>query len=929
MKKKVISLAILFLLISFPLNSQDGSIFKLFQNPEVPNGPILAILPYGDTIFVGGSFHFWGPPIGSFGVFDLATGDVDLDFFRISNLSLHKILPDNKGGFYICGEGSPGSKNLLVKDGTSKIFKSVIHVNPDGSVDENFNAPTFKPYVNAPIYSMALYDTILFVLGNFQKVNDSSRTYLAALDARTGRILPWRTDSIVFSSLWKSGIAIYDTILYVYGDIKQVGDSIRTGIAAFDIRTGKLLPWNPSVKGEVYAIAIYNDIVYIGGDFDSVGTYKRSNLAAINKITGEVTNWAPNASSFVYALKVYGSKLFVGGAFERIDTVRRNKIACFDLTTGQLTNWQANVSFNLRLKSSTGSYSSYYVPFYYSLGVYDIEIIDSTLFIGGDNLNAFITTGTDTLIKYGIIALDLATGNLKNWDGCALYGDAAILGYSVYGAKINDLQVWGNKLLVGTDKAINGQTIMGSFGRQVIEKNIVAAIDARTGKVIRGWKGPDFNFVEHYYNKSGSWYSKALAKYVSALAIDDSTLYVGGNMSLKGPRWYSSYCDIRDYPEVLVALDLKTGQLKRKWTFDKSENLLNRWGGYDGVRKILPTQNAIYVAGGLWWIRVPGSKIGLLVIDKSSGNILNWNAGLWGGATSIAIKNDTLFIAGWFPKVLDTIPKPFIAAFSTRLDSVKLLNWQTGPFQISYDSEGRITSSIYGLAIDDSVIYLCGVFKTTGDSLRERVASIYAKDGKITGWKPPSTSLGSDYYSAVAITDSVVYFGGNWGIDAFSKRTAQKVSRNWHNNVKPIKVRTIAVNPKHRHVYIGGEFLIYASEAVYPMPFFIVSPYAEDVLTSVEEAKQFAIVNDYKLYQNYPNPFNPSTKIEFEIPKKEHVKLIIYDILGREVKRVVDEELPMGKYTVNVDMSGHSSGVYFYRLEAGNFVNVKKMILVK
>jgi len=504
------------------------------------------------------------------------------------------------------------------------------------------------------------------------------------------------------------------------------------------------------------------------------------------------------------------------------------------------------------------------------------------------------------------------------------------LGYSVYGAMINDLQVWGNKLLVGGE-LFSGQNIMGSLGRQVIERNIVAAIDAKTGKVIRGWKGPDFTFVECYYDKIGSWYSKTLAKYVSALAIDDSTLYVGGNMSLKGPHWYSYYCDIRDYPEVLVALDLKTGQVRRKWTFDKSEDLLNRANGYDGIKKILPTQNAIYVAGGLWWIKVPGSKIGFVVIDRSTGNILNWNAGLWGGARSVAIKNDTLFVAGWFTKVLDTIPRTYIAAFSTRLDSVKLLNWQSGPFQILYDSDNRLTATIWNMALDDSVLYICGTFKTSGDSARERIASIYTRDGKFTGWKPSTSSLGSNYYTSIALTDSVVYFGGNWGVDAFSKRTAQKVSRRWHNNTPRIDISAIAVNPKYRHVYIGGKFFGNPdiTGAYYPMPFFFIAPYAEDVLTSVEELNQLVILNDYKLYQNYPNPFNPSTKIEFEIPKKEHVKLIIYDILGREVKRVVDEELQMGRYTVNVDMSGYSSGVYFYRFEAGNFVSVKKMILLK
>ena len=85
----------------------------------------------------------------------------------------------------------------------------------------------------------------------------------------------------------------------------------------------------------------------------------------------------------------------------------------------------------------------------------------------------------------------------------------------------------------------------------------------------------------------------------------------------------------------------------------------------------------------------------------------------------------------------------------------------------------------------------------------------------------------------------------------------------------------------------------------------------------------------FSLSQNYPNPFNPITKIRFDLPKNVNVKLTIYDMLGREVETIVNEQLNAGSYEVNWDGTKYTSGVYYYRLNAGEFVETKKMILVK
>jgi hypothetical protein len=85
----------------------------------------------------------------------------------------------------------------------------------------------------------------------------------------------------------------------------------------------------------------------------------------------------------------------------------------------------------------------------------------------------------------------------------------------------------------------------------------------------------------------------------------------------------------------------------------------------------------------------------------------------------------------------------------------------------------------------------------------------------------------------------------------------------------------------------------------------------------------------YKLFQNYPNPFNPSTKISYQIPVAGNVKITISDILGREAAVLVNERMPAGTHEAVFEGKNFSSGVYFYRIESGEFSDSKKMILIK
>jgi len=88
-------------------------------------------------------------------------------------------------------------------------------------------------------------------------------------------------------------------------------------------------------------------------------------------------------------------------------------------------------------------------------------------------------------------------------------------------------------------------------------------------------------------------------------------------------------------------------------------------------------------------------------------------------------------------------------------------------------------------------------------------------------------------------------------------------------------------------------------------------------------------LSEYELYQNYPNPFNPSTLIKYNLPESGLVTIKVFDVVGSEIKTLVNEEKPAGIYEVKFDASEVPSGIYFYKLQAGSYTETKKMLLMK
>jgi len=181
----------------------------------------------------------------------------------------------------------------------------------------------------------------------------------------------------------------------------------------------------------------------------------------------------------------------------------------------------------------------------------------------------------------------------------------------------------------------------------------------------------------------------------------------------------------------------------------------------------------------------------------------------------------------------------------------------------------------------------------------------------------------------------------------------------WYNLAKPpfsrieyAEVGGVPLDPQQEYSITANEFLLTALSSMLPIT--IIDPYlyaetsefqvlseyiiSQQTITPINRGNIIAGVKgidegdlpeQFRLEQNYPNPFNPSTKISWQSPVGSWQTLKVYDVLGNEVSTLVDEYKPAGKYEVEFDASPLTSGVYFYQLNAGEFIQTKKMILLK
>jgi hypothetical protein len=128
-----------------------------------------------------------------------------------------------------------------------------------------------------------------------------------------------------------------------------------------------------------------------------------------------------------------------------------------------------------------------------------------------------------------------------------------------------------------------------------------------------------------------------------------------------------------------------------------------------------------------------------------------------------------------------------------------------------------------------------------------------------------------------------------------------------------------------------GLFEVTATDVIYGLS---ANAVVNITLTVPVDEERNELPTSYELFQNFPNPFNPTTTINYTIPKTEssnylNVQLIVYDVLGREVRKLVNEVQKSGEYRYRFNGANLTSGIYFYRITAGDYSHTRKMILLK
>jgi poly(3-hydroxybutyrate) depolymerase len=151
----------------------------------------------------------------------------------------------------------------------------------------------------------------------------------------------------------------------------------------------------------------------------------------------------------------------------------------------------------------------------------------------------------------------------------------------------------------------------------------------------------------------------------------------------------------------------------------------------------------------------------------------------------------------------------------------------------------------------------------------------------------------------------------------FKEDVAGKMKRTWKIN--------IVDNEPNRIIPAGDTLFIYTYKGLSIYDSIKITSKAASAIAFEENIN----LSQFKLYQNYPNPFNPATHINYFVPLRSHVQLRIYDILGKEVMTLVNGVLNAGSYSAALNMSNFASGIYFYQLRAGSFIETKKLILLK
>jgi hypothetical protein len=675
-----------------------------------------------------------------------------------------------------------------------------------------------------------------------------------------------------------NALAVVGNEVFVGGRFTEAGGVSANYVARFNTATNT---WSTlgtvssnGVSGGVFqnvtALAVVGNEVYVGGSFYSAGGVSVSNVARFNTQTNTWSRLGTVSSNgvnnFVSALAVVDNEVYVGGNFTSAGGVSANRVARF--------NTQTNTWSTLGTGSSNGVNNVVNV----------LAVVGDEVFVGGwfteaggvsANRVARFNRQTDTWSSLGTGS---SNGVSSTVFALAVVGNAVFVGgsfTSAGGVSANNVarfntqtNTWST-LGTGSSNGVNGYvSALAVVGNEVfVGGNFTSAGGVSANYVAR------FNTQTNTWSSLGTGSSNGVSSTVNALAVVGNEVVAGGVFTSAGgvsANRVARYFPPTTNPSVTHTISA------------------------DALYFFLPTGVSIFFTG------VSGT--GTCTVQRFDAPAQN--VSFSGPTPAFTSQYRFVITASGF-----TFTNAELRFNRTQIPNAGITNANTvrvyrrptpgtGAFSIlpndynaSFPDEVRATTNAFSefiLGSNDNQLPV----ELTEFGFRK------VDFGIELHWKT-ATELNNSGFEIERKSQ-----GGNWTTLGFVRgagTTTEAQSYSFLDRTASGKVQY-----RLKQIDFDGQF-----------------EYSNIIEVDAGLPKQFA------LEQNYPNPFNPTTTISYQLPVASQVSLKVYDVLGREVMTLVNGKQEAGVYNLSLNGATLSSGIYFYRLQSGNFVQTKKMMLVK
>lgn len=774
----------------------------------------------------------------------------------------------------------------------------------------------------------------LFIGGNFQNVDGVDAKGIAFWDGTE-----WSPLGEGLSSSKNEKVIVYDLIvdddkLYVGGKFTHAGGTEVNNIAVWNIESETWSALGEGINGdqsEVYTMTKVDNKLYVGGSFTEAGStsveniaywdgnqwlamnlgLSKSSLAKVKKVFehngsilagGSFTNsgktpiknlaiwdgssWAEfggGTDRDVNEITTVKNSLIIGGNFREVGSQELKYIAIWNGRNWMGFDSHPVGSVNAIKESGNGFWMA---GSFYNIGIYDASGI---AYYNGSNWQIpqrSITSGAvNSITEYNSDFVFVGTFNRVDSEALNKIGVInSTLEIEPFTTSENYKGIDGSQYIVSGDVIDAGiykivDTDYGTF----VAGNFFTAGDKTTQSLAK-WNDNDWEILD-----------KKLDLFAKTLLADGDELYLGG--------WFTKIGD-EEYNHIAV-YNIKT-------------NTWNGLGdGLDGVvNSILKFGSKIYASG----------KFNYSGDDNTPLNgVASWNGSNWvplgsglpeGEAYSLIEYNGNLIAGGDFDNY-----------GNGELQGLAIWNGTTWkPLK-----GGGLNGIVNSLAIDDDGKLIAGGSFTETEEGAIEVNGIARWDGNT--WE----AMGSGFVGSVndiKIIDGSIIAAGDFKnsgiIELNGIATWDSENKTWqplgsinNPNNEEVNIRTIEYS-SDGYIFVGGEF-----QKLGGYPASNITRFNANGKPPVSSEVQPEIVSEFSLHQNYPNPFNPTTNITYELPKQSAVNLTVFNMLGQEVAVLVNGVQTPGKHTITFDATALSSGMYFYKLTAGNTVLNRKMVLLK